>query len=447
MAFFLECIGGHLQGKRVPIRPGKAVTFGRDKTNTVIIQDRKLSRIHCQIEIVNDAVVLTDLNSTNGTFVNHKRVDETAINLGDVIGLGRVEFQLIEAAEDTDKPAEQAERPRCVECGGDVSEEELASGAARRVANRAYCANCVAKFSGRDRQPEPTPETVREEEQEREQEKAAVALEPGAEFAGTRVLQKLSDGHLGPVYLAEQVATGRQVLLKMLAAGDQAWARRYLSAVYASGQLIHNNIVLIYDTGEVEGRFYVCQEFVDGETLSAILSKRERLPAAEALAIVSQIGHALRHAREYGVSHGAVAPCNVFVATNGVAKLANFGLSSFRAPNHPPVSQDLAILPYLPPELLNDEKPAVDFASDCYSVGAVFFHLIAGRPPFRGSTIEKLRDRIQQKPAPPVSSFVQGLPPAADQIVQRCLEKLPGARYQQPKEFLYDLEEVLRREL
>ena len=112
MAYYLECTSGHLRGKRVTLRPDKAVTFGRDRANTAIIQDRKLSRIHCQVEIINNQIVVTDLNSTNGTYVNGKRIDEETINVGDVIAFGRVRFRLVEADE-ASREETPPERPRC----------------------------------------------------------------------------------------------------------------------------------------------------------------------------------------------------------------------------------------------------------------------------------------------------------------------------------------------
>jgi serine/threonine-protein kinase len=272
-------------------------------------------------------------------------------------------------------------------------------------------------------------------------------LDAGDEVAGNHILEKLGDGDYGPVYLAEQGATGRLVALKILTADSGTWAKGYLDAIYASGQLVHNNIVLIYDTGEVDGRYYVSREYVEGQSLAGLLERKERLPMDEAQPKLVQIVEGLRHARDRGINHGCLAPCNVLVSKDGMVKLTNFGLGQVRAPGFPSPMDDMAVLPYLPPEVVRRDTTQPGFVGDCYSVGSIFFHMMTGQPPFHGGTLEEIRNAILSSPTPKPEEYAPNIPHVAGQIAERCLDKISGARYQQPKELLYDLEELLRREI
>ena len=454
MAYYVECVGGSLKGKRVKLRERKAVTFGRDRASTARIHDRKLSRIHCQFEIIDGDVIVSDLNSTNGTFVNGEKIDEVKIGAGDRIKLGRVTLVLIH--EDGDSPGargtsrkEQDDVPevelagRCEECGAPVRESQLDRGAARQVGERTYCAGCIARFTPRSAEsepdsPEPTPEEVETIDDD---------LDPGAELVGIRVLNKLGSGPHGSVYLAEQAETGRRVSLKILKLGSEESARKYLDTIYASGQLVHNNIVLLYDSGEYEGRFYVIREYVEGESLARLLEREGSVSTGSALNVIAQVAEALRHAKERSLSHGSVAPCNILLSREGAAKLNNFGIGSLIGADFPDPREDLTVLPYLSPEAVRKPGGQHGFPGDCYSIGAVFFHMITGQVAFDAPTTAEIRDRIQNTPAPRLDDYIQDLPHSAGQIVERCLDKMSSARYQQPKELLYDLEEVLRREL
>lgn len=450
MPYYVECVSGSLKGKRVTLGAGKAVTFGRDPASTARIHDRKLSRIHCQFEIVNGDVVVTDLNSTNGTFVNGERIDEVKLAPGDTVQFGRVAMVLKAEGEARPVPAGEDEEDtttehdvagHCAECGGPVLRKDIDRGLVRGVGDRVYCVGCTARFAprpeseGEDEAPEPTPESVKT---------VAEPIEPGAEFAGVRVLERLGTGRLGPVYLAEQAETGRHVTLKLIDVGSEKAARLYLDTIYASGQLVHSNVALLYDSGEVDGMFYIIREHVDGESLDSLLEREGALALRNALDVVVQVVEALRYARERQISHGGVAPPNVLLTKEGVVKLTNFGVDLLAREGLPDPREDMRLLPYLAPEVVRRVSNAIDFATDCYSVGAVFFRMLAGEPPLNAPSAESLRDRVEHTPAPPIGDFVEGLPTEASHIIERCLDKMPSARYQRPRELLYDLQEVLR---
>ena len=453
MAYFLECRSGSLKGKRVQLRAGKAVTFGRDRASTARIHDRKLSRIHCQFEIVDGRVVLTDLSSTNGTYVNEEKVDERVIEVGDRVGLGRVELVLVhedtpdeddlereaptDTIEEVDEDAATEGAPEdelpdhiCIECGADVSDDEIVAGEARQVADRVYCAKCVARF---------TPWPHRAEEEDLPDE----PIKPGDEVAGNRVIQRIGGDPHTPLYLAEQ-SSGRRVALRVLLGGEGEWAQRYLERVYSSGQLVHSNILLILYGGEDKGMHYVCREYVEGRTLAQLLEASGRLPAERALGLAVQMAQALSEAHEHGIAHGRLAPRNALLTDEDVVKLMNFGLGNLAIPGRPTPAEDMSLLPYLAPESIRDEKPEFTFLADCYSLGAVLFHMLAGRPPFVGTDPARVQRMIRETPPPSPADYADGIPGAAARIVERCLAKNPSVRYPRPRDLLFELEETLR---
>jgi len=423
------------------------VTFGRDRASTARIHDKKLSRIHCQVEVNGDDVVVTDLNSTNGTYVNGSRIESRRIRPGDRVSLGRVEMALVQeegeaTAEEPRVSLDQETAGRCQECGALVTEGDLDAGAARRVRSRVYCQTCCARFSvGAAEQMDETDAIPQDEGP------LVTDLAPGVVVGGNRIVRRLREGQYGPVYLAEQETTGRQVALQILRVGFGEWTRRFVNAIYASGQLVHNNVVLIYDSGELEDSIYVSREHVDGDSLAMVLDRERTLPPAKALVVAAGLAHALKHARERNIAHGAVAPCNILLTKEGTAKLANFGIGALSAPGLPGCRDDVRILPYLAPEFVRDRQAAPGFAADCYSVGAVFYHMLSGRPPFEGPTAADLQAKVVSAEPPALSQVAPGAPKTAVQVIDRCMSRIAGARYQQPKELLFDLEETVGRGL
>ena len=136
----------------------------------------------------------------------------------------------------------------------------------------------------------------------------------------------VGEGRLGPLFKAEQVNIGRLVALKILNVPDAEWARRYLQAVYVSGQLVHSNIVLIFDIGQEEALAYVVREYVEGRSVQERLANREPSPLAEAHGIISQVVYALQHAAENHIFHGSLSPRKILLGPRGGVKVSGFGL-------------------------------------------------------------------------------------------------------------------------
>ena len=450
MTLALEVTKGELRGKVFPVREGTALTIGRDACNTIRLKDRKLSRIHCQIEVLGGHCQLADLNSTNGTMVNGERIyEETWITPQDRIDVGTTRLRLIEIEEEESSedavaftPAsDEKSRVRCEECGVIIAAEDIAAGRVQRVGDRSYCAKCSALFSPDEDVPREEANLVAEEEAT-----ATERFEPGKIVAGARIVSFVGEGRLGPLYEAEQISMGRLVALKVLNVTDKDWARRYLDAVYASGKLVHPNILLIFDAGEVDGMYYVIREYVEGESVEERMAAHVPVSLAEAFNIVTRVAYALEYAFERRTFHGALSPRKIILGRNATVKVTCFGL-----PQTLPSGIGLSRLrwqglPYTAPERLSGAGE-LDFASDCYSLVAVFYHLLSGYSPFRASSREELEDLVRGKTPKPLLSVNPNLPAAVERIVDRGLCKDPRARFQTPRELLFELEENVRRAL
>ncbi len=267
---------------------------------------------------------------------------------------------------------------------------------------------------------------------------------PGQELAGVRVVSLLGEGRLGPLFKGEQVNIGRLVALKVLNVPDAHWTQRYLQAVYVSGQLVHSNIVLIFDIGQEENLSYVVREYVEGRSVQERLANREPVPLAEAHGIISQVVYALEHAAERHIFHGSLSPRKILLGPRDSVKVSGFGLPLTPPPRSSAASYNWHALPYTAPERVRGDEPP-NFAGDVYSVVAVLYHLLSGHPPFGGSTRERIEQRILNAPPKPLNEFVPDIPAGAQKIIDRGLSKDPRARYQLPRELLFDLEENLKR--
>jgi hypothetical protein len=451
MPYALQVVSGEGQGRTYSLPEDRALTIGRDASNDIQLDDRKLSRIHCQIEVIASRCQITDLNSTNGTMVNGRRITaETWLNPTDEVEMGMTRLKVVEIApaeaalgeqrapEGGPEAREEESELRCEECGQAISDVELQSGRARTVGDRVYCAQCCASFLEEGVTSTQTMET--------EGTGAAAHFQSGKELAGIRIISLIGEGRLGPLYKGEQVSMGRLVALKVLGVSESDWAKKYLHAVYTSGQLVHANIVLIFDTGEEEGLFYVVREYVEGQSAHERLSSREPMSLKDAHGVITQVAYALEHAFDRHIFHGSLSPRKILIGSRGSVKVTGFGLPQLPPPGRSLASYTWHSLPYTPPERLNDPEK-LDFASDVYSTVAVFYNLLTGRPPFTGSTRERIERRIIHNAPKPIGDYVPNLPPVVQKILDRGLSKDPRSRYQLPREFLYDIEEQLRREM
>ena len=273
-------------------------------------------------------------------------------------------------------------------------------------------------------------------------------LAPGDVLAHYRVLSPLGAGGMGQVFLAEDVRLGRKLALKVLApptatAAEEGIARFEREARSISA-LNHPNILTIYDTGQARGLRFIATEFIDGVTLRTLL--RGPLEPRRALDIATQVAQALVAAHAAGVVHRDLKPENVMVRDDGYVKVLDFGLAKLTGPlvsrsAHVQETAEglmMGTVRYMAPEQARGEE--TDARTDLFALGVVLYEMLAGRPPFAGTTAaDVIGALLLQEPLP-----IPGAPGDVDRIVRTALRKERSQRYQTGVRLLEDLRSALR---
>ena len=264
----------------------------------------------------------------------------------------------------------------------------------------------------------------------------------GQSLGRYEVIELIGSGAMGAVYKARQVSVDRLVAIKVLPKSfstDPGFVARFHREGRAAAALSHPNVIQVFDTAEDRGRHYLVMELVKGESLAALVRREGRLPAERAAPLMGQVASALGAAHEAGILHRDIKPSNILVTPAGVAKLADFGLAKRPGVDDTvTVSGDILGTPlYMPPEEATG-KP-FDGRSDLYSLGATFFHTLAGRPPFEGRLPAEILRKHVTTPAPPLGEVAPDVPAALCHIIDRLLSKSPEERFQSAR----DLQEAL----
>ncbi len=255
------------------------------------------------------------------------------------------------------------------------------------------------------------------------------------ELGQYRLTRHLGSGGMGEVYLAEHLLLRRPCAIKLIRperAGDARELRRFEREVRATARLTHWNTVEIYDFGHAEdGTFYYAMEYLPGLSLQDLVDAHGPLPAGRAIHLLRQVCCALREAHAVGLIHRDIKPTNILACERGgvhdVAKLLDFGLVHAQAPDLRDValSQEGSLRgtpSYMSPEQAAGEA-AIDPRTDIYSLGAVAYFLLTGRPPFvRETAMRTLAAHLHLPPTPP-TELRPDLPDDLAAVVLRCLAK------------------------
>ncbi|MGL4549623.1 MAG: serine/threonine-protein kinase [Gemmataceae bacterium] len=264
-----------------------------------------------------------------------------------------------------------------------------------------------------------------------------------------KVLRPIASGGIGRVLLAQHTAMSRLVALKVLparSAEDAATVLRFRREGRAVASLDHPNIVRAYDMGQEGGLFYIALEYIEGQSFGQLLKQHGAFPVAVAAECVRQTATGLQHAHEAGWVHRDIKPDNLLLTPSGVVKVLDLGLarSLFDPDDQLTQSHDarhiLGTLDYLAPEQIS-RSADVDGRCDVYSLGATFYALLTGGPPFgTGVVAQKLLSHLIQD-ARPVRSLRPEVPTAVAAVLRRMMAKDPAARYQTPAEVAEALSE------
>jgi tetratricopeptide (TPR) repeat protein/tRNA A-37 threonylcarbamoyl transferase component Bud32 len=260
---------------------------------------------------------------------------------------------------------------------------------------------------------------------------------------GYEVEALLGRGGMGVVYKARQLRLNRFVALKMLITGACAGPQeraRFQREAEAVASLHHANIVSVYDVGEHEGWPYFTMEFVEGGNLARALAATPR-PAREAASLLVTLAEAMKAAHKGGIVHRDLKPANILLTKDGTPKIADFGLAR-RFDRRSTVTSSgttMGTPSYMAPEQLTSKAGTIGPAADIYSLGALLYDVLTGRPPFRGETAsETERQVIADEPVPP-ARLNPKVPRDLETICLKCLHKDPVRRFADAGELADDL--------
>ncbi|MBI2823851.1 MAG: serine/threonine protein kinase [Planctomycetia bacterium] len=270
------------------------------------------------------------------------------------------------------------------------------------------------------------------------------ADEPLPAVPGYEILEVLGRGGMGVVYKARQVSLSRIVAIKMLSGGSRA---RFRVEAEAIARLQHPNIVQIHEVGEAQGQPYFSQEHIAGGSLADRLDGAP-WSAKAAARLVRTLAEAMHFTHSRGIVHRDLKPANVLMADGGTPKISDFGLAKQLESNSGQTATgDIMGSPsYMSPEQASGVTREITAAADVYSLGAILYELVTGRPPFRAETaVDTVLLVLSDEPVAP-RRLQPKLPRDLETICLKCLEKSPRNRYASAQELADDLGRFLAGE-
>ena len=263
-------------------------------------------------------------------------------------------------------------------------------------------------------------------------------------FGDYELLEEIARGGMGIVYRARQVSLNRTVAVKVLLFGQfssDAFVQRFRTEAQAAASLQHPNIVAIHEVGEHEGQHYFSMDYIEGQSL-ADLAREKPVGAEQAAKYLVTVAHAIHYAHQRGVLHRDLKPSNVLIDFDGQPHVTDFGLAKRLAGDSELTlpGQVLGSPNYMPPEQADPKRGSMRPESDVYSLGAILYHLVTGRPPFVAETLEETL--LQLLNAEPIAPRILNpkVPRDLETICLRCLNKDSRQRYGSAEMLAQDLE-------
>lgn len=257
------------------------------------------------------------------------------------------------------------------------------------------------------------------------------------------VLEKIGTGGMSDVYKAKDHKLNRAVAIKILKqefSENENFVSKFRVEAQAAAGLMHANIVNVYDVGEERGIYYIVMELVEGITLKKYIEKKARLSVKEAISIAIQVSLGIEAAHNNHIIHRDIKPQNIMISKEGRVKVTDFGIAK-AATSNTITSNVMGSVHYTSPEQARGGYS--DAKSDIYSLGITLFEMLTGRVPFNGDTTVAIAIKHIQEPMPSPRDFVPEIPVSVEQIVLKCTQKSPDARYQSIAELIEDLKRSL----
>ncbi|MCS7160965.1 MAG: protein kinase [Gemmatales bacterium] len=279
---------------------------------------------------------------------------------------------------------------------------------------------------------------------------SAAAGKPPQRFGRYELLEELGRGGMGVVYRAVHVELKRVVAVKMILSGylaDGEQIRRFQQEARTAARIRHPNVVNVFDYGEVAGHHYFAMDYVPGHSLQKLL-ERGPAPIERAVQLVAVIARAVAHLHQHGIIHRDLKPSNVLLDERGEPYVSDFGLAKWLQESEPRTHSGavLGTPSYMAPEQAQGLISAISPRTDVYSLGAILYALLTGRPPFVGENPIDIILQVLETEPPNPRQLRPDIPRDLERICLKCLEKDPQRRYASADELAEDLERILRGE-
>jgi serine/threonine protein kinase len=254
---------------------------------------------------------------------------------------------------------------------------------------------------------------------------------------------------MGIVLLGKDPKIGRMVALKVIhhsnftdSDHEADTIRRFHLEARAAGKLSHPNIVTVYDVGDQDEVSYIAMEFVEGRDLAAILKDEGKLPYQDATRAIVQVAHALSYSHDHGIIHRDVKPGNIMIDKAGAVKITDFGLARLQeADSITKAGHTVGSPLYMSPEQI--QSGDIDYRSDIFSMGVVYYETLTGVRPFEGDILSDLIGKIIDEEPASATTLDPSLPPRVNIILRKMMAKSPRDRYQTAGAAARDMQNLL----
>jgi serine/threonine-protein kinase len=257
-----------------------------------------------------------------------------------------------------------------------------------------------------------------------------------------RIEARIGHGGMAEVYEATDIINKRKVAIKMIREDvmkNPINLRRFQNEATIASSLNHPNIVKVFNHGTIEGRPYIANEYVRGQSMKDMLDFRTSIPIAEAVSYMLQLTSALFYAHQHNIIHRDIKPQNIYVMPDGTIKLGDFGIAQAGGvdDSFTKTSEIVGSVHYLAPEI-SQGKPA-SIQSDIYAAGVTFFELLTGHVPYnRGNAVDVAVAHVNEK-FPSIRKYLPDCPKEIEKVINKCVKKNPKDRYPTAKALHDDL--------